>query len=41
MFRRKRRSMLRDLKVSSLACKYVYFTEQDIMEKGEPYGFEF
>ena len=33
MFCRKRRSMLRGLKVSSLACKYVYFTDQDIMER--------
>ena len=34
MFCRKRRSMLRGLKVSSLAYKYVYFTDQDIMERG-------
>ena len=33
--------MLRGLKVSSLACKYVYFTEQDLMEKGDHMDLNF
>ena len=34
-------SMLIGLEVSSLACKCVYFTDQNIMQEGEPMKLNF